>query len=283
MHKYVFHNDRIVALNQVRLSPGQAGLLNGWGAFTTFRIYAGRPFAFERHWKRLTTDAGRIQLPMPFEPQAVRQHLDELLAANRVSDGCVRLYFIYNNIGLWASDEDLPITDLLMTSGDRPKRAGPTDLTLRPHGRHAAHPLSNVKVISWLHNVWTVEQAHKQGFEEALLLNERNEVAECTAANVFSVRGGAVTTPPLDSGCLPGVSREVLLELGPRNGLPIREATLTMDDLGAADEIFITSTTREVQPIRRIDDLRMPQAPGPVTERLASLFSEYVATYIGKN
>jgi branched-chain amino acid aminotransferase len=170
-----------------------------------------------------------------------------------------------------------------MFSGDRPKRAGPADLTLRPHGRHAAHPLCNVKVISWLHNVWTVEQAHQQGFEEALLLNERNEVAECTAANVFSVRGGAVATPPLESGCLPGVTREVLLELGPRNGLPIGEATLTMDDLGAADEIFITSTTREVQPIRRIDDLRMPQAPGPVTERLAGLFSDYVATYIGKH
>lgn len=276
MHKYVFHNDRVLPLEKVRLSPGQAGLLNGWGTFTTLRVYDGRAFAFERHWKRLMTDACRLQLPMPFQPEAVRGHVGQLIAANQIHDGCIRVYFIHNKIGIWGSDENFPATDLLICSGDRPKRSGPTDLTVQPHGRHAANPLCNVKVISWLHNVWTVEQAHQKGFEEALLLNERDEVSECTAANVFSVRGGAVTTPPLASGCLPGVTREVLLEIGPRNGLPIREATLTMEDLRAAGEIFITSTTREVQPVRRIDDLRPAQAPGPVTERLAKLFSAYV-------
>jgi branched-chain amino acid aminotransferase len=194
----------------------------------------------------------------------------------------VRVYFIYNKIGIWKSDEPFPAVDQVMCSADRPERSGPIDLTVWPHGRHAAHPLVNVKVISWLHNAWTVEQAHQRGFEEALLLNERNEVAECTAANVFLVRGGQVVTPPLSSGCLPGVTREVLLEIAPQKGVPLGEATVTLNDLQAADEVFITSTTREVQPVRRIDDHRPPQAPGPVTERLAKVFSQYVSETINR-
>lgn len=282
MHKYAFHNDRVVPLTEVRLSPGQAGLLNGCGVFTTMRIYDGRPFGFERHWKRLSKDACTLQLPMDFAPEAVLGDLRELIAANQVQDGCVRVYFIHNKIGIWKSDEPLPVTDLLMYTADRPVRVGPADVTVRPHGRYAAHPLATVKVISWLHNVWMVEQAHQRGFEEAILLNERGEVAECTAANVFCVQGGRVRTPPLSAGCLGGVTREVLLEVAPQKGVDIRESTLTLEDLHQADEVFITSTTREVQPIRRIDGHKVPLAPGPLTEMVAKTFSEYVAAYIAR-
>src|SRR5271154_2479048 len=96
IHRYVFHNGHIVPIEQVRLSPGQAGLLNGWGLFTTMRIFQGEAFAFERHWRRLEKDAGRIRLPWAFDPERVREHLRELLNANRVIEGAARIYMIYN-------------------------------------------------------------------------------------------------------------------------------------------------------------------------------------------
>jgi len=137
-------------------------------------------------------------------------------------------------------------------------------------------------VISWLYNIWVVEEAHKQGFDEALLLNERDEVSECAAANFFCVRGGAVYTPPQTSGCLPGVSREILLEeVGRAAGVSISEKPLTLPEILAADEIFISSTSRDVQPVNRIDDHKFA-APGPVTERLAKAFAEYVTRYMGQ-
>jgi len=282
MHRFVFHNDRIQPLEEVRLSPGQAGLLNGWGLFTTSRIHDGHPFAWERHWKRLQTDAARIGMPFPFDREQVRKWLEDLLRANQVGVGLARVYMIHNKIGAWSGSESMPEMDLLMFSGEMPRRVGPTNLTIQKHGRNGGNPLANVKVISWLYNIWVVEEAHKQGFDEALLLNERDEVSECAAANFFCVRGGAVFTPPQTSGCLPGVSREILLEeVGRAAGVSISEKPLTLTEILAADEIFISSTSRDVQPVNRIDDHKFA-APGPVTERLAKAFAEYVTRYFGQ-
>ena len=197
MHKFVFHNDSLLPLEQVRLSPGQAGLLNGWGVFTTIRIYEGQPFAFERHWKRLTTDADRIDLPIEQSEAQVRERLMELLRANEVVDGCARIYLVYNKIGMWSGREQMPTTDLIMYTTDLPLRVGPVKLGVQLNGRHAAHPLAGTKVTSWLQNVWLVEQAHARGFEDMVLVNERDEVAECTAGNLFCVKAGSVFTPPL--------------------------------------------------------------------------------------
>lgn len=281
MHKFVFHNDCLLPLDEVRLSPGQSGLLSGWGIFTTVRVYEGCPFAFERHWKRLSRDAGRIELPFDFDAPLVQFKLLQLLGANRVDDGCARIYFVNNKIGIWASDEPTPPADLIMYSIDRPVRTGPTQLGVMAYGRYAAHPLAGTKVTSWLANVWTLEQAHHRGFEDNLLLNERGEVSECTAANVYCVRGGVVYTPPVSSGCLAGVTREVLLETAPGNGITITEKTLTLDELYQADEVFITSTTREVQPVSRIGERAMAVPLGPVTARLSEVFANYVKEYIG--
>lgn len=277
LHKFVQHNDRLAPMEEVRLSPGQAGLLNGWGVFTTLRIYGGRPFAFQHHWHRLTTDASRLRIPVELEAETVLKRVTRLIEANHVADGCARIYFIYNRVGYWVSDEIMPDVDLIMYTADLPRRKGPARLAMQAHDRHAANLLAGVKVTSWLQNVWMLDQTLHRGFDEVLLLNERNEVAECTAANIFCVRNGEVVTPPLSSGCLPGVTRTTLLEIGQEAGVPIEEATITVQDLYAADEIFITSTTREVQPVSQIEDRQIAQVNGPVTQRLAKVFSDYVA------
>jgi branched-chain amino acid aminotransferase len=280
IHRFVFHNDRLLPVTEVRLSPGQAGLLNGWGLFTTVRIYEGIPFAFERHWKRLQRDAERTHCPFPFEENVVRAQLAEVLRANQVREGAARVYVIYNQVGFWRSDENFPCVDLLLCSADLPAYREPARLGLREHGRHAASPLAGVKVISWLDNVWNYYEAQQAGFDEVVLLNERGEVAECTAANIFCVKDGWVATPPVAAGCLQGITRSVLLEIGAGAGAPVEERLLRTEDLYAADEIFISSTNRNLLGVGEVKGRKIAAAPGTVTLKLEKAFGEYVRQYL---
>ena len=280
IHRFVFHNDRLLPVTEVRLSPGQAGLLNGWGLFTTVRIFEGVPFAFERHWKRLQRDAERTHCPFPFEENVVRGQLAEVLRANQVREGAARVYVIYNQVGFWRSDEDFPRVDLLLCSADLPAYREPARLGLREHGRHAASPLAGVKVISWLDNVWNYYEAQQAGFDEVVLLNERGEVAECTAANIFCVKDGRVATPPVSAGCLQGITRSVLLEIGDGAGAPVEERVLRPEDLYAADEIFISSTNRNLLGVGEVNARKIAAAPGAVTLKLEKAFGEYVRQYL---
>jgi branched-chain amino acid aminotransferase len=280
IHRFVFHSDRLLPIEQVRLSPGQSGLMSGWGLFTTIRIVEGIPFAFERHWKRLRRDAERTHCPFAFEEEAVRLRLLEVLRANQVQEGCARIYMVYNHEGLWRSDETLPEVDLVICSAGLPSYRELARLTLREHGRHAASPLAGVKVTSWLNNSWNLHEAHHLGFDEVVLLNERGEVAECTAANIFCVREGRVLTPPLASGCLPGITREVLLEIGTGAGISVEEQTLVPEDLYTSEEVFISSTNRNLLPVSVIKDRKIAKAPGPVIQKLEQIFVHYVREYI---
>jgi branched-chain amino acid aminotransferase len=281
IHRMIFHNDRIIPIEQVRLSPGQAGLLSGWGLFTTLRIFQGEAFAFERHWRRLERDAGRTRVPFPFDAEQVRRHLCDLLRANLVAEGTARIYMIYNRVGFWQSDEPMPQVDLLLYTAGLPAYTEPGRLGMSEQGRHAGSPLAGVKVTSWLNNVWHLAEAQKQGWSEVVLLNERGEVAECTAANIFCVKDGKLLTPPLSSGCLEGVTRGVLLEIAPRAGVPALEQTLRPEQLRAAEEVFITSTNRGLLGVKEIAGHTYAAAPGPITQELERAFDgamhEYVA------
>jgi branched-chain amino acid aminotransferase len=283
IHRFVFHNDRVLPIDQVRLSPGQAGLLNGWGLFTTIRIVEGVPFAFERHWKRLERDAERTHCPFPFEEDVVKGQLGEVLRANQVQEGCGRIYVVYNQAGFWSGDEKLPRVDLIIYSADLPSYREPARLGVREHGRHAASPLAGVKVTSWLTNVWSLNEAQKAGWDEVVMLNERGEVAECTAANIFCVRGGRVATPPLTAGCLEGVTRGVLLEIGAGAGAAVEERMLLPEDLYAAEEVFISSTNRSVLAVSEIDGRKIAAAPGLITQKLEKAFASYVRAYVEQN
>jgi branched-chain amino acid aminotransferase len=280
IHRQVFHNDRLLPIEQVRLSPGQSGLMSGWGVFSTIRIVEGIPFSFERHWRRLSRDAEKIRCPFPFEAARVAEQLAQVLQANRVREGCARIYVISNHAGFWRSDENFPASDLLICSSALPAHRDPVRLDLRAHGRHAASPLAGVKVTSWLNNVWNLHEAQEAGWDEVVLLNERGEVAECTAANVFCVREGRVATPPPSSGCLEGVTRAILLELGPGVGVPVEERTLTPDDLYAADEVFLSSTNRNVIAVSEIAGRRIACGPAPVMRKLDQAFRAYVRDYV---
>jgi branched-chain amino acid aminotransferase len=282
IHRYVFHNDRLLPIEQVRLSPGQAGLLSGWGLFTTLRVAEGELFAYERHWRRLERDARRTHVPFPFEAEKVRGQLHEVLRANQVREGTARIYVVYNKVGFWQSEEPAPEVDLILYSAGMPNYKEPVRLGLREHGRHAASPLAGVKVTSWLNNVWNLAEAQQAGFDEVLLLNERGEVSECTAANIFCVRGGRVLTPPLSSGCLEGITRGVVLEIAASLGISAAEQTLMPEDLYTAEEVCMSSTNRNLLGVGEIAGHKIADAPGPVTLKLEKALTGYVAEYVAK-
>jgi branched-chain amino acid aminotransferase len=281
IHPNVFHNESLLPIEKVRLSPGQAGLICGWGIFTTLRISRGEAFAYERHWRRLEKDANLIHLPMPYTAAKVRVHLHEVIRANKVTEGCARIYLVYNTIGYWQSDEKHPQVDLIIYTAGLPEHRETVRLGLREHGRHAASPLAGVKSISWLNNVWAVAEAAKEGFDEVVVLNERGEVAECTSANIFAVKDNKVLTPPLNSGCLEGVTRGILMEIAPEAGVSVLEQALRPEDLHSADEVFISSTNRNLISVGEIAGNKIA-APGLVCERLNDLFDAYVADYVSR-
>jgi len=281
IHRNVFHNERLEPIEKVRLSPGQAGLLCGWGIFTTLRISRGEAFAYERHWRRLEKDAATVRMPMPSTAAKVRMYLHEVIRANEVTEGSARIYLVYNQVGFWHEHEErLPKVDLIIYSGPLPTYSETVRLALREHGRHAASPLAGVKSISWLNNVWSAAEAQKEDFDEVVLLNERGEVAECTAANIFVVKDGKILTPPLSSGCLEGVTRGILFEIAPEAGIAISEQSLRPEELYSADEVFISSTNRNLIGVGEIAGRRIASAPGPVTHRLNELFDAYVIEYV---
>lgn len=281
IHRYVFHNEELRPVEKTRWSPGQAGLICGWGLFTTARIVRGEAFAYERHWRRLEKDAALTRLPMAYSGAKVRVLLQEVIRANEVKEGCARIYLVWNTVGSWRSDEKMPDVDLLITTADLPKFPETVRLTVREQGRHAASPLAGVKTISWLNSVWAAGEAQRAGFDEVVLLNERGEVSECTAANIFAVKGEKVITPPLSSGCLEGVTRGILMEIASEAATSVVEQTMRPEDLYGADEVFVTSTNRNVIGVQEIAGHRIAGGTtGAITKKLDEAFEAYINDYV---
>lgn len=280
MDSLIYHNGRIVPLKDVHLSPGQVGLLMGWGVFTTLRVYRGLPFAFERHWKRMVRDAERLQLPVEYGEETVRRAVAELARANHRPEGMARVSFVKNSGGLWSQADDLPPSDLLIFTRELVAWPAAHRLRLQPMGIFAAGQYAGAKMLSWVPHAAVLERTHGEGFDDALLMNERGQLAECTSANIFLVWEGRVLTPPLSSGCLAGITRDVLLEIAPRARIQLVEQELTPVDLSSADEVFVSSTTREVAGVGTISPDWKYSAPGKVTQALENAFTKYVHVYL---
>ena len=284
MHRYVLYNEDITAAGEKILSPGQLGLLSGWGVFSTLRIYDGTPFAFERHWKRLVRDAAMLHIELPHDAAAVRRNLLRLIEANEAWNAPMRLCVLRSQGGAWEGPGSGRASDLVAMTADLKGWQESVSLAIAEQGRHAASPFAGTKTLSWAHNLTMAENAQRQGFDEVILLNERGEVAECTSANIFAVKDGITSTPPLSSGPLPGVTRAVMLEELNAAGAPVREQVLRPDDLYAADEVFITSTTRELLPVHEIAGKQISTGGGswPVMHELQTALTAYIRRYIAQ-
>ena len=282
IHRYVLHNQEIREAGDLSLSPGQIGLLSGWGVFSTLRVAEGVLFAFERHWARISRDAAAFHVSIPQDPEAVRRKLLELVEANQAYNSTLRLVIVRNCGGMWAGPSNGRESDVIALTADSKNWGNGVKLAYQTNGRHASCPFAGTKILSWAMNLTWAETAHNRGFDEVILLNEHGHVAECTSANIFAAVGNEVFTPPLSSGCLPGITREVLLGEVHLPGIRIAEKDLTPADLEAADAVFITSTTRDLLPVKQIEDRQIGRSD---TARVAlqDAFSAYVDRYIAEH
>jgi len=279
LHRFILHNDRIGDASEPVLAPGQVGLLSGWGVFTTLRVADGVLFAFERHWARISRDAAAMHVPLPQDPENVRRRLLELVEANHAFDSTLRLAIVRNGGGMWAGPSNGRASDVIALTADSKDWGEGVRLGYVEHARYAACEFTTTKILAGAMNLTWVESAQERGLDEVILLNEFGDVAECTSANIFASTGGQVWTPPVSSGCLPGITRELLLGEIHVPGIRIAEKKLTPAELEGADEVFITSTTRNLLPVNEIEGKKIGRTDH-TRHALAKAFGEYVDRYV---
>ncbi len=279
IHPLLLHNGHIRPSTDLFLSPGQVGLLNGWGVFSTIKIVDGVLFAFDHHWARMHRDADLLRVPFPWQPAELEEMLLTLVEANRDYNATLRVSVVRNRGTIWEGPAARLDVDLFAFTVARNEWGHDARLMIVPNARFAAGPFAGTKILSWAMNLVWYEDAHRAGFDEALLLNERGEASECTSANLFAVFGDTVATPPLSSGCLPGVTRELLLEEIHAPGIQVVERPLALPDLEAADELFITSSTRDLLGVREVEGLSI-RTDTSVCVALKQAFTAYERAYV---
>ncbi len=252
--------------------------MNGWGVFSTLRVSAGVLFAFERHWARMDRDARLLAVPLLWDAASMERELLKLVEANQAFDATLRVMVVRNRGGMFEGPNLAGDADLIAFTKGLNQWGPSATLGVEPHARHARSPFAGTKMLSWSFNLVMLERAIARGFDEVVLLNERDEVSECTSANIFITEGNRVFTPPLSSGCLPGVTRELLLS-GKVQGVSIEERPLRLEDLERADGVFITSTTRDLLPIRSVEGLKIRQE-STALPALQRAFTAYREAYV---
>lgn len=282
MHPLLLHNGRLVRTAEKTVSPGQVGFMNGWGVFSTLRVAGGVLFAYERHWERMNKDAALMNVPMPADATAFQRDLLALVEANQAYDATLRVAVVRNRGGLFEGTGIERDFDVVAFTTGVHRWGDSVKLAVEPQARHAASRFAGVKVTSWGQNLAWLERAKSQGCDEVVLLDELSRVSECTSANLFAATSDGVWTPPLSCGCLPGVTRAILLEELRVPGAPVGEKVLTLEDLYSASEVFITSTTRGLLAVESIAG-RVLNRQGSARELLQSAFDEHVSNYVAAN
>ncbi len=283
MPRIVAMNGRLVPEAEATVSVFDHGLLYGDGVFEGMRAYGGRVFRLAEHLDRLWHSARAIALEIPVTKEALARTVDETVAANGQPDGYVRLVVTRGagTLGLdpnrTAHPQVIVIVDTIALYPREHYERGLRIVTAATQRTHPAALSPRIKSLNYLNNIMAKLEGLQAGCVEALMLNHKGEVAECTADNVFAVRRGAVVTPPPDAGILEGITRGAVMELAAAAGIDCRETTLTRHDLYTADEVFITGTAAEVVPVVEIDGRKIGAGvPGPVTKRLAADFHALV-------
>jgi branched-chain amino acid aminotransferase len=264
----VWINGALHAPDEARVSVFDHGILVGDGVFETIKAVRGKAFALTRHLNRLATSATGLGLPEP-DLDAIRQGTLDVLAAAPAWD-LARIRITYTSgVGPLGSDRGTSGPTAVVAVAPQAPFPAAADVSVVPWPRNERGALTGLKTTSYGDNAKALAYAHDHGGAEAIFGNLAGNLCEGTGSNVFLVRGGRLITPPLSSGCLAGVTRALVLEWagGEETDVPLAE-------FASAEEAFLTSTTRDVQPIRAVDGTVLPAAPGPVTRKAIEVFAE---------
>ena len=252
------------------------------GAYSTLRTYGGRPFHFDRQLERLRASAARLGIEVPFGDEVFARRLDEVLARAGNEESYIRLILTRGEGDISYRFDRVKGPTLVMvvkpfeTPPERDYAEGVAIVIASVRRNHPRALDPAIKSCNLLNNILAVREGQGRGAVEAILLNDLGEVAEGASSNVFVVKGGSASTPPLDAGILPGITRRVVLDLCRELRIPAREETLVAADLFGADELFLTSSTKEAVPVRTVDGKPVGSGrPGPVHARILQAYREY--------
>ncbi|MBN2021804.1 MAG: branched-chain-amino-acid transaminase [Pirellulales bacterium] len=275
----VFINGTLFDKDEARVSVYDHGLLYGDGVFEGIRSYGGEVFRLDEHLDRLWDSAKAIWLTIPMTKADLAQAIRDTLRANGIQDGYIRVV-VTRGAGTLGLDPNrcshpqvIIITDHIALYPDELYEKGLEIITVSTVRNHPAALSPRVKSLNYLNNILAKIEGLQAGCIEALMLNHKGEVAECTGDNIFLIRGGRLSTPPNEAGILEGITRQVVIDLAREAGIDVREVPLTKHDVYIADECFLTGTAAEVVPVVKVDSRAIgPGAPGPITRDLMKRF-----------
>ncbi len=284
-HMKIYIDGEFHDKENAKISVFDHGLLYGDGVFEGIRFYNGRVFRLEEHIDRLFDSARAIALNIGLEKSAVIEATLETIRQNHLQDGYIRLVVTRGVGDLGLNPMLCPKASVIIIASKitlySPEKYENglevvTCATRRiPHG--ALSPM--VKSLNYLNNVMAKIEAQNAGAGEGLMLNEQGFVSECTGDNIFIIKNGVISTPPIAAGALAGVTRAVVFDLAAEFGIPIREPMMTRYDIFTADECFLTGTAAEVIPAVKLDTRLIGDGkPGPITQRLIGRFRELTAS-----
>jgi branched-chain amino acid aminotransferase len=263
----VWINGRLFSDHEASVSVFDHGLVVGDGIFETVKVAGGVPFALSRHLARLGRSAAGLGLPEP-DPEAIRAGVDALLeASGRPQRARMRITVTGGMSHLGSERTGSPAT-VIIALGELTEWGPSCDVITVPWPRNEHGATAGVKTTSYAENVRALAYARERGGGEAIFGNTAGYLCEGNGTNVFVVTAGRLITPPLSAGCLAGVTRALVIEWA-----GAEEEDLAIAALAAAEEAFLTGTTRDVQPIRSVDGVALPAAPGPVTRKAAEIFA----------
>jgi branched-chain amino acid aminotransferase len=276
----VYVNGAIAPANEAAVPVYDHGFLYGEGVYETLRTYNRVPFLFEAHARRLRASASYLHLPVPFDDATLAKRVEDTMAAAGEMDEAYIRVLLTRGVGELTYDiAATPAPSLVIIVKpleEPPPRIFENGIRVSLVSILRNHPGSVNPIIksnNLLNNAMAMQEAHRRGGEEALMCNYRGELSECSQSNVFLVRGRTALTPTSDAGLLEGLTRAFLFEVGREAGVELREETLYPADLESADEVFITSTTRELSPVVRVDDRVIGSGrPGPVFQALLAAY-----------
>lgn len=288
MAKQIWINGELVAPEKATVSVFDHGVLYGDGVFEGIRVYNNRVFKLATHLERLFESARSIRMTIPQSVEELTDATRATVKANGITNGYIRLCVTrgVGSLGLnpftCERGTTFIIADTITLYPQEFYENGLPVVTASTIRNHPAALSPRIKSMNYLNNVLAKIEAIDAGVLEAVMLNHRGEVAECTGDNIFIVRRDAsgrsvLLTPPLDAGVLEGVTMNVVIDLAQKLGIPVERAALTKHDLYVADEMFLTGTAAEVIPVCSVDKRSIGDGkPGPITRQLLDAFHQLV-------
>jgi branched-chain amino acid aminotransferase len=277
----VYINGKLLPKEQATVSVFDHGLLYGDGVFEGIRVYSGKVFLLKEHIDRLYESARAIRLEIPLPKSDMTAAVVSTVDANGIKDGYVRLVITRGagTLGLdprkTSDPQVIIIADTISLYPPEMYSQGLKLITASTIRNHPQALSARIKSLNYLNNIMAKIEGTDAGCVEALMLNHKGEVAECTGDNIFIVARGVLKTPSVDAGILEGVTRNAVIGLAKAAGVPVEETTLTRHDLYVADECFLTGTAAEVIPAVSLDGRLIGDGkPGPITKDLLARFQK---------